>query len=83
MCLDADAAVEAVYRSDWGRIVAALIRLVGDFEMAEEAARRLSQTPLRSGARPAFRSFRARGSSRRLGIRPSTASAVSRTTGRM
>jgi len=35
---DADAAVEAVYRSDWGRIVAALIGLVGDFEIAEEAA---------------------------------------------
>jgi RNA polymerase sigma-70 factor (ECF subfamily) len=35
---DADAAVEAVYRSDSGRIVAALIRLVGDFELAEEAA---------------------------------------------
>jgi len=35
---DADAAVEAVYRSDWGRIVAALIHLVGDFELAEEAA---------------------------------------------
>ncbi len=35
---DADQAVEAVYRSDWGRIVAALIHLVGDFEMAEEAA---------------------------------------------
>src|ERR1700719_3980023 len=35
---DADAAVEEVYRSDWGRIVAALIRLVGDFELAEEAA---------------------------------------------
>ena len=35
---DADEAVEAVYRSDWGRIVAALIRLVGDFELAEEAA---------------------------------------------
>src|SRR6184192_2881548 len=35
---DADEAVEAVYRSDWGRIVAALIRLVGDFEVAEEAA---------------------------------------------
>ncbi len=35
---DADEAVEAVYRSDWGRIVAALIRLVGDFEMAEESA---------------------------------------------
>jgi RNA polymerase sigma-70 factor (ECF subfamily) len=31
-------AVEAVYRSDWGRIVAALIGLVGDFDLAEEAA---------------------------------------------
>jgi RNA polymerase sigma-70 factor (ECF subfamily) len=38
MSLDADSAVEALYRSDWGRIVAILIRLVGDFEVAEEAA---------------------------------------------
>jgi RNA polymerase sigma-70 factor (ECF subfamily) len=36
--LDADAAVDAVYRSDWGRIVATLIRLVRDFDLAEEAA---------------------------------------------
>jgi RNA polymerase sigma-70 factor (ECF subfamily) len=35
---DADAAVAAVYRSDWGRIVATLIRLLGDFDVAEEAA---------------------------------------------
>ena len=35
---DAAAAVEAVYRSDWGRIVATLIRLVGDFDLAEESA---------------------------------------------
>lgn len=35
---DAKAAVEAVYRSDWGRIVATLISLVGDFELAEESA---------------------------------------------
>jgi RNA polymerase sigma-70 factor (ECF subfamily) len=34
---DAEAAVDAVYRLDWGRIVAALIRLVGDFDLAEEA----------------------------------------------
>src|ERR1700754_3469040 len=34
----ADEAVESLYRSDWGRIVATLIRLVGDFEIAEEAA---------------------------------------------
>src|SRR3989441_8350991 len=35
---DANAAVDAVYRSDWGRIVATLIRLVRDFGVAEEAA---------------------------------------------
>lgn len=35
---DAAAAVEAVYRTDWGRIVATLIRLVGDFDLAEESA---------------------------------------------
>src|SRR6266404_4569501 len=31
-------AVEQLYRSDWGRIVAALIGLVGDFDLAEESA---------------------------------------------
>jgi len=31
-------AVEQVYRDDWGRIVAALISLVGDFDLAEESA---------------------------------------------
>ena len=36
--LDAGAAVDAVYRSDWGRIVATMIRLVRDFDVAEEAA---------------------------------------------
>jgi RNA polymerase sigma-70 factor (ECF subfamily) len=35
---DADQAVEDLYRSDWGRIVATLIRLFNDFEIAEEAA---------------------------------------------
>lgn len=38
MALDAIAAVESVYRSDWGRIVATLISLLGDFELAEEYA---------------------------------------------
>jgi RNA polymerase sigma-70 factor (ECF subfamily) len=38
MALDADLAVDATYRADWGRIVATLIRLVGDFDVAEEAA---------------------------------------------
>jgi RNA polymerase sigma-70 factor, ECF subfamily len=34
----AHTAVDAVYRSDWGRIVASLIRQVGDFDVAEDAA---------------------------------------------
>ena len=36
--VNAAAAVEEVYRSDWGRIVATLIRLFGDFDLAEECA---------------------------------------------
>src|SRR4051812_29759925 len=35
---DVAAAVDELYRSDWGRIVASLISLVGDFELAEESA---------------------------------------------
>src|SRR5258708_16001018 len=36
--VNAASAVEEVYRSDWGRIVATLIRLFGDFDLAEEGA---------------------------------------------
>jgi RNA polymerase sigma-70 factor (ECF subfamily) len=35
---DVAAAVEAVYRADWGKIVATLIKLIGDFDLAEESA---------------------------------------------
>jgi len=38
MAPDIAAIVEGVYRADWGRIVATLIKLTGDFEMAEECA---------------------------------------------
>ena len=38
MPVDIALAVESVYRSDWGRIVATLISLLGDFELAEEYA---------------------------------------------
>jgi len=38
MSLDAAEVVESVYRSDWGRIVATLIGLIGDFDLAEESA---------------------------------------------
>jgi len=38
MLADVNASIDSVYRSDWGRIVAALIRITGDFDVAEEAA---------------------------------------------
>jgi len=36
--IDAASAVEEVYRADWGRIVATLIRQFSDFDLAEECA---------------------------------------------
>jgi RNA polymerase sigma-70 factor (ECF subfamily) len=38
MLADTNAAVQATYKSDWGRIVATLIRSFGDFDVAEDAA---------------------------------------------
>lgn len=38
MTSEAAKAVETVYRMEWGRIVATLIRLIGDFDLAEECA---------------------------------------------
>src|SRR5947207_3956950 len=35
---EAKAAVEDAYRSEWSRVVATLIRILGDFDLAEEAA---------------------------------------------
>jgi len=38
MAADVNSTIDAVYRSDWGRIVAALIRQTGDFSVADDAA---------------------------------------------
>ena len=38
MFLDANLAIENIYRSDWGRVVSTLIRLYSDFDLAEEVA---------------------------------------------
>jgi RNA polymerase sigma-70 factor, ECF subfamily len=38
MSAETAAAVESVYRADWGRVVATLIGLLGDFDLAEESA---------------------------------------------
>ena len=37
MLAQSNTAVDALYRSDWGRIIATMIRLYGDFDIAEEA----------------------------------------------
>src|SRR5687768_5425514 len=39
-------AVTGVYRSDWGRILATVIRLVGDFDIAEEATQEAFEAAL-------------------------------------
>jgi RNA polymerase sigma-70 factor (ECF subfamily) len=36
--LEVSQAIVSLYRTEWGRIIAILIRLVGDFDIAEEAA---------------------------------------------
>ena len=38
MTTKATTAVDEVYRNEWGRIVATLISIVGDFDLAEECA---------------------------------------------
>ena len=44
---DARAAVEAVYRAESRRVLATLIRLLGDFDLAEEAPHEaVAQLPL-------------------------------------
>jgi RNA polymerase sigma-70 factor, ECF subfamily len=38
MVVESAGVVESLYREDWGRIVATLIRVLGDFDLAEECA---------------------------------------------
>jgi RNA polymerase sigma-70 factor, ECF subfamily len=42
----ADSVVSATYRSDWGRILATLIRITGNFDVAEEATQYAFETAL-------------------------------------
>jgi len=41
-----DAVISATYRSDWGRILASVIRLVGDFTVAEESTQEAFEAAL-------------------------------------
>jgi predicted RNA polymerase sigma factor len=54
--------LDSLYRVDSGRILATLIRLLGDFDLAEEAIHEAFAAALDSGLRPAYRINRAPGS---------------------
>src|SRR5260221_582702 len=41
-----DSVISGVYRSDWGRILATVIRLTGDFNIAEEATQEAFEAAL-------------------------------------
>lgn len=47
MAPDLDAVIADLYASDWGRIVASLIRVTGDFSIAEEAAQEAFEAALK------------------------------------
>ena len=41
--------MENIYRQEWGRALSTLIRLLGDFDLAEESFRRPSPSRLSDG----------------------------------
>ncbi len=51
MTTDAETAVAQTYRDEWGRIVASLIRMFGDWDLAEECAQEAFAQALRSWRR--------------------------------
>jgi hypothetical protein len=55
------ATLEQVFREEWGRVLAALIGFLGDFERAEEAVRRRSRSLPRVGRATVSRAIRAPG----------------------
>jgi len=46
MSADVKAAVDAAFREEWGRVVATLIRVTGDWDLAEECAQDAFATAL-------------------------------------
>ncbi len=71
-------AVDRVYRADWGRIVATLIRQIGDFDLAEEVAQDAFVAALDQWASTGIPISRGPGSFRRRGTGPSIASGARR-----
>ena len=78
MLPDTTAAIDSVYRSDWGRIVATLIRLFGDFDLAEEAAQEAFAAAVDQWRTRGVPSSPAPGSFRPRATKPLTASVAGR-----
>lgn len=53
--------LEQIFREEWGRILATPIRVLGSFDLAEEAAQEAFAARLRSGLGRGFRRIRAHG----------------------
>ena len=70
--------LDDVYRADSRRILATLIRLLGDFDLAEEALHDAFAAALEHGRAMECRLIRARGWSRRAASKPSTPCAGAR-----
>ncbi|MEZ5801474.1 MAG: hypothetical protein R3D29_14700 [Nitratireductor sp.] len=64
--------IAAIARQDWGRLVASLIRLVGDFQLAEDCLQDALRSALRHWTRMACRQIRPVGcrAARKKGNRP-------------
>ena len=61
MTPDAQAAVAEAFREEWGRVVATLIRVTGDWDLAEECAQDAFAEALDAGPPTACRAAPARG----------------------
>jgi RNA polymerase sigma-70 factor (ECF subfamily) len=55
------ATLEQVFREEWGRVLASLIGILGDFDLAEEAAQEAFAIPPITGHATACRPTRAPG----------------------
>ena len=66
--------VESLFREEWGRAVSILIRVLGDFELAEDAVQEAFVTAVERWPRDAARSTASDASARSRG-RPSSSPA--------
>ena len=72
------ATLEQAFRDQWGRVLAALIGFLGDFDLAEEAAQEAFAIAAERWPRDGMPDNPAPGSSRRRATAPSTASGATR-----